>query len=423
MGARRSTSAASRVQASAVETRGSDRELTQRPLALSVSERSLVPVPSLRAIRVLQVMDRLNVGGPALLMAELTRGLDPDRFEQRLLVGAVGEEEGDFVSLRAPDLPVNHVVGLGREPHAGRDAQALTQISRVVREFRPHIVHTHKAKAGVLGRTAAWAHRVPATVHTFHGHLLTGYFSPVKTRAVVGVERAFARGTTRLVAVGAQVRDELLTARVGRRGQYVVVPPGTGFRSIPSREEARRRLDVPGDASVVSFVGRLTNVKRPERFIDAAIRLAAARPSAYFLVAGEGELREAIRERARPLGDRVRFLGWYAKVEEVYAASDVVMLTSDNEGMPVSLIEAAAVGVPAVTTRVGSAAEVVLDGVTGLVTTTATSDLVAATGRILDDEGLRRRLGDAARAQASERFGARRLVDDMAHLYEELAQR
>jgi glycosyltransferase involved in cell wall biosynthesis len=372
-------------------------------------------------IRVLRVIDRLNVGGPALQATVLSRGLDPARFDQRLIVGAVGPEEGDYAALRAPDLKVEPVVGLGREPNAGRDVRALYEISRVIRDFRPHIVHTHKAKAGVLGRTAALTHRVPATVHTFHGHLLTGYFSPVKTRVVVNVERLFARRTTRLIAVGSRVRDELLDARVGRRGQYVVVPPGTGFCSVPSRDDARRRLSLPLDVPVVSFVGRLTGVKRPERFVDAAIRLTAARASCHFLVAGEGELLEALRARARPLGNQIRFLGWCADVEHVYAASDVVMLTSDNEGMPVSLIEAAVVGIPAVTTRVGSAPEVVLDGVTGLVTCTDTHKLAAATGRLLDDEELRRRLGDAARIRASEQFGAARLVDDIAQLYEEVA--
>jgi glycosyltransferase involved in cell wall biosynthesis len=373
-----------------------------------------------QTIRVLRVIDRLNVGGPALQATLLSRGLDPERFDQRLLVGAVGPEEGDYAALRAPDLGVEPIVGLGREPHAGRDLRALYEISRVVRQFRPHIVHTHKAKAGVLGRTAAWAHRVPATVHTFHGHLLTGYFSPAKTRAVVNVERGFARHTTRLVAVGSQVRDELLEAGVGRRDQYVVVPPGTGFPVVPDRDEARRRLSLPPDAAVVAFVGRLTGVKRPERFVDAAIRLASARPALYFLVAGEGELLESLRARARPLGDRIRFLGWCREVELVYAASDVVMLTSDNEGMPVSLIEAAAVGVPAVTTRVGSAPEVVLDGVTGLVTGTDTGELAEGAGRLLDDARLRQRLGDAARLHAAKRFGAARLVDDIARLYEQV---
>jgi glycosyltransferase involved in cell wall biosynthesis len=374
-------------------------------------------------IRVLQVIDRLNVGGPALLVTAVSRGLDPARFDQRLLVGAVGPEEGDYAALRAPDLQTESVVGLGREPHARRDFQALYEISRVVRQFRPHIVHTHKAKAGVLGRAAAWTHRVPATVHTFHGHLLTGYFSPAKTRVVVNVERALARPTTRLVAVGAQVRDELLEAGVGRRSQYVVVPPGTNFPSVPTRDDARRRLSLPLDASVVTFVGRLTGVKRPGRFVDAAIRLAATRPAVHFLVAGEGELLDSLREQARPLGDRIRFLGWCSDVEQVYAASDVVMLTSDNEGMPVSLIEAAAVGIPAVTTRVGSAPEVVLDGVTGLVTAADTAELADAAGRLLDDDQLRQRLGDAARLRASEKFGAARLVDDMARLYEQVVAR
>ena len=218
----------------------------------------------------LRVIDRLNVGGPALQATVLSRGLDPARFDQRLLAGAVGPEEGDYAALRAPDLQAEPVVGLGREPHAGRDLRALYEISRVVREFRPDIVHTHKAKAGVLGRTAAWTHRVPATIHTFHGHLLTGYFSPAKTRVVVNVERTFARHTTRLVAVGTQVREELLEARIGRRSQYVVVPPGTGFPSVPDRDDARRHFSLPLDVPVVTFVGRLTPVKRPERFVDAA---------------------------------------------------------------------------------------------------------------------------------------------------------
>jgi glycosyltransferase involved in cell wall biosynthesis len=374
-------------------------------------------------IRVLQVIDRLNVGGPALLVTAVSDGLDPARFDHRLLVGAVGPEEGDYAALRAPDVSAEPIVGLGREPDARRDFQALYEISRVVRQFRPHVVHTHKAKAGVLGRTAAWTHRVPATVHTFHGHLLTGYFSPAKTRVVVNVERTFARGTTRLVAVGAQVRDDLLEARVGRRAQYVVVPPGTGFPSVPDRDDARRRLSLPLEVPVVAFVGRLTGVKRPERFVDAAIQLSVTRPTARFLVAGEGELLDSLRERARPLGDRIRFLGWCSNVEQVYAASDVVMLTSDNEGMPVSLIEAAAIGVPAVTTRVGSAPEVVLDGVTGLVTGTDAMDLADAAGRLLDDDQLRRRLGEAARLHAFEHFGAARLVDDMSRLYEEVAAR
>ena len=301
-------------------------------------------------IRVLRIIDRLNVGGPALQATVLTRGLDPDRFEHRLVAGSVGPDEGDYMTLRAPDVPVETIRGLGRAPHAWHDVDALVQLDRIIRRFRPDIVHTHKAKAGVLGRLPAFAHRVPATVHTFHGHLLRGYFSRTKTAAIIQAERALARRTTRLVAVGAQVRDELVDAGIGRSSQYFVVPPGVRSPSRSRPRPARELLGLPREGPVVGFVGRLTGVKRPERFIDMALAISHRHPSTTFVITGGGELLETIRERARPLGARAVFLGWRGDIEKVYAACDLVALTSDNEGMPVSLIEAATLGTPAVTT-------------------------------------------------------------------------
>ena len=371
-------------------------------------------------IRVLRVIDRLNVGGPALQATVLSEGLDPKRFDHRLLAGSIAEGEGDYVSLRAPDLPVERIQGLGRSPHPWNDAQALAQIRTIIRQFRPHIVHTHKAKAGVLGRIAAKSARTPATVHTFHGHLLRGYFSPAKTKAVVGVERVLARGTTNLVAVGAQVREELLDAHVGRREQYVVVPPGVLLPATPDREGARRELGIAAGVPVVGFVGRLTQIKQPERFIDVAIELSRDHPDAIFVIAGDGELMDSVRSRASPLGSRAMFLGWRRDVETVYRACDLLMITSDNEGMPVSLIEASSVGTPCVTTRVGSAPEVVLDGETGFVTEPDVGELARAAVRLLDDPELRRTMGIAAGKHAARRFGAPRLVADIAGLYERI---
>jgi len=372
-------------------------------------------------LRVLSIIDRLNVGGPALIATVLCEGLDPARFDHRLVSGSIDPAEGDYVVLRAPDLRVERIKGLGRSPHLGNDAQAFWRVSEVVRGFRPHIVHTHKAKAGVLGRTAAWTRRVPATVHQFHGHLLSGYFSPTKTKLVAGVERALAKRTTSLVAVGVQVRDELLAAGIGRRDQYTVVAPGVALPASPDRRAARAAFGLDAEVPVVCFVGRLTQVKRPERFIDLAIEVARRHPSATFLVAGEGELVDSLRERGRSLGDRVQFLGWRGDVATVYAASDVVVLTSDNEGMPVALIEAASIGTPAVTTRVGSAPEVVLDGVTGFVTEANVASLARATLEILENQDLRRAMGEAATLRARREFGAARLVADTAALYERLA--
>ena len=369
----------------------------------------------------LRVIDRLNVGGPALQITVLSEGLDPDRFEHRILAGTIEPGEGDYVTLRAPDLPVQWINGLGHAPRLRNDAAAFAEVVRVIREFRPHIVHTHKAKAGVLGRVAGWANGVPATVHHFHGHLLHGYFSPSKTRAVVTAERLLALRTTRLVAVGSQVRDDLLAAKVGRPGQWRVVAPGVTTRALPDRATARAELGLRSDGSVVGFVGRLTQVKRPERFVDMAIALVADHPETSFVVAGEGELMDSVRQRARPLGDRIVFLGWRGDVEVVYAACDVVALTSDNEGMPVSLIEASAAGIPVISTRVGSAGEVVVDGVTGFLTDINTRALTEAAARLLGDEPLRRAMGDAARAYSDQNFGAARLVRDVTGLYEEIA--
>jgi glycosyltransferase involved in cell wall biosynthesis len=372
-------------------------------------------------LRILRIIDRLNVGGPALQTVVLTEGLDPARFEQRIVTGTVDAEEGDYLALRAPELPVERIQGLGRAPQPWRDAHAWTHLVLVMRRFRPHIVHTHKAKAGVLGRSAAWTARVPVTIHTFHGHLLHGYFSPHATRGVVAVERAFARRTTKLVAVGAQVRDDLLAAGVGRAEQYVVVPPGVPIRSAPEKVQARRNLDLPIEGPVVGFVGRLTRLKQPERFIDVALEVSHTHPETVFVVAGDGDLLQKLRDRARPLGRRIVFLEWRQDVETVYAACDVMVLTSDNEGMPVAVIEAAGVGTPAVTTRVGSAPEVVIDGVTGFVTSTDVAALTRATNRLLDDAELRQRMGSAAARMARDRFSAARLVSDIAELYERTA--
>lgn len=374
-------------------------------------------------LRVLRIIARMNVGGPALQVTALTRGLSPPRFETRLLVGSVGPGEADYLQLRAPGLPVRAVRGLGRTVSPAEDVVALRQIIREIRAFRPHIVHTHTAKAGVLGRTAAQLCSVPATVHTFHGHLLHGYFSPGVRRTVVQTERSLARRTSRLVAVGARVRDDLLAAGIGTAAQFSVVPPGVELPAPYPKLEARRLLGLPPHGLVVCFVARLTEVKRPDRFAEVALELARRVPGVVFAVCGDGKLLADLRQRLAPLGDQVHFLGWRPDVENVYAASDVIVLTSDNEGMPVSLIEAATIGTPAVTTDVGSTREVVVDGHTGFVTSLNVPDITSAVERLLGDPSIRHKMSKAALEHAGMHFSAGRLVRDTADIYEALADR
>lgn len=362
----------------------------------------------------------MNVGGPALQVSGLVRGIDAARFDHRLYVGHVGDDEADFLDLRAPDLPAQRIDGLGRSLDALGDLRALRALVAEFRRFRPDIVHTHTAKAGVLGRAAARLTRTPYVVHTYHGHLLHGYFSPFVTAGVVRTERVLARRTDRLVAVGDKVRDELLAAGIGRPDQYVVVPPGIPLGPLPTREDARRSLGLPVGGHVVTLMARLVPIKRVDRFLAAARIVAAAHPSVTFAISGDGALADVLRDDAASLNGRVRFLGWRADVETVHAATDVAVLCSDNEGMPVSLIEAALAGVPAVTTNVGSAAEVVIDGITGFVVDTDPADIAAGIDRLLSDTDRRARFGLAACEHASRNFAQARLVADMERIYDGL---
>ncbi len=368
-------------------------------------------------VRVMRIISRMNVGGPAWQTSVLTRNLDPERFETRLLVGNTADDEADFVALRDPGLPVVTVRGLGRAPALLDDFRALVGICREIRRFRPHIVHTHTAKAGVLGRVAAVICRVPVRVHTFHGHLLHGYFSPFVSRLVRIVEWVLARRTTALVSVGEQVRDDLLAAGIGRPGTYVVIPPGVAAPKAVERGHARQALAIPEGAQVAMFVGRLTSIKRVDRLLEAFGMVLERVPGAVLAIAGEGDLLEELQAEAEPLGDSVRFLGWQSDLTLLYAAADLVVISSDNEGMPVTLIEAAMAGVPGVTTDVGSASEVVEDGVTGRVVSTDALALADAMAQLLEDEDHRGRMGDLAAVRAAEMFGVQRLVADHEHLY------
>ncbi len=371
-------------------------------------------------IRVMRVIARMNVGGPALQVSTLMRGLDTELFDQRLYAGFVGPDEADYVHQRARDVQVCRVPTLGRAVRPADDLRALSALVAAMRRFRPHIVHTHTAKAGSLGRAAAVLAQVPARVHTFHGHLLHGYFSPAKTRLVVRAERGLAAVSDRLVAVGHGVRDDLLAAGIGRPGQYAVVPPGTTAASAPGRAEAREQLGIPQDSLVVAYVGRVTRIKRPDRFLAVAREVRRAVTTTRFLVCGDGDLSVDL-ESAADLRDSLHLLGWRADVETVYAAADVVLLTSDNEGMPVSLIEAGMAGVPAVATNVGSVAEVLRDGTTGLLASPDADELTRHTVTLLRDDGLRRRMGEQARDWTTRQFGAERLVRDTHDLYASIA--
>jgi glycosyltransferase involved in cell wall biosynthesis len=379
-------------------------------------------------IRVLRVIARLNVGGPALHTTLLTERLDPRRYDARLVTGTEEPGEGNYLALhgKAPERVIV-LPTLGREVRGVADGVTLAALVRLMRRVRPHVVHTHTAKAGTLGRLAARLARVPVVVHTYHGHVFHGYFSPARARIFLGVERTLARWTDCLLAVSETVRRELLALGVGSPARFRVVPLGLDLDRYRGTDAARGslrgELGLPPEAPVVTIVARLVPIKAHEVFLEAARRVHQALPASRFLIVGDGERRAALEALAADLGlgTSVRFLGWRRDLERVYADATVVALTSRNEGSPVSLIEAMAAGRPIVAARVGGVPDLVEDGVTGcLVPPDDPGALAAALVTLLQNSERCRTLGQAARERVVPAFAAERLVADVDALYAEL---
>jgi glycosyltransferase involved in cell wall biosynthesis len=382
-------------------------------------------------IKIVRVIARLNIGGPAIHAILLTAGLNGARYQSRLVKGSEAPTEGDMEDLaRERGIELVRIPELGREIRWADDVVAFWKIYRLLRRERPHIVHTHTAKAGLLGRLAARLAGVPAVVHTFHGHVFHGYFPPWKTRIFVLIERWLAKRTDRLLAVSDRVRADLLALGIGAPDRVLTVPLGldlTPFFACGSRRgRLRAELSVPADEALVGIIARLVPIKRHERFLRAAAELARAGVHCRFLVVGDGERRAELETLASTLGvaARVHFLGWRRDLERVYADLDVAVLCSDNEGSPVSLIEAMAAGVAVVATRVGGVPDVVDDGITGLLVAPGDVPALArAIVSLLVDPERRRRMGAAGRERVAETYGADRLVADMDRLYADLVRR
>jgi glycosyltransferase involved in cell wall biosynthesis len=386
-----------------------------------------------RRTRVLRVIARLNVGGPSIQAITLSRFLEDRGYETRLLRGREGPREGSMDAL-AEELDVCPVgvpmlkrdIGLG-------DVLALGLLVREIRRSSPDILHTHASKAGALGRAAALLagrKRPRVIVHTFHGHVLSGYFPRRVSALFAAAERLLARVTTCLIAVSEEVRDDLVRLGVAPRDRFVVVPECydlSRFDASPAERRARRNAfreatGIPLDASVVTLVGRLEPIKRVDRFLRIANRMAGV-DKAHFLIVGDGELRDKLQHsaEAQRLGDRLTWAGLRSDMPNAYFASDVLAVTSDNEGTAASAIEAQAARLPVVSTRVGGMSTVVLDGETGaLVERRDETAFAAALERLLVNEALAEQLGEMGAEHARRTFSFERLLNEIDELYRRL---
>lgn len=372
-------------------------------------------------IRVMRIIARMNVGGPAVQVSGLMRGFNSNEFEHRLYTGFCGTDEADYLDSVATEVKAFRIEGLGRRVSLRGDMRAFFSLIKAIREFEPHIIHTHTAKAGFLGRLASLVSlQKSVRVHTFHGHLLNGYFGSFKRMLVVIAEKSLAFTTQQLLAVGDKVRQDLLEAGIGSKEKFGLMPPGLAIGNLPSKNGAVVFFGLNNERLQCAFIGRVTQIKRPDLFLDVVSEIKKRNIGLDFFIAGDGELLEKCRERIITEELPVKVLGWQSNIERVLSAADIVVLTSDNEGTPLSLIQAGMAGLPVVTTNVGSVPEVVLDGVTGVIADLDVQEIANALEQLVNNKALRSELGSAAREFTLANFGVQRLVHDHEELYKNL---
>lgn len=382
-----------------------------------------------RKIKILWIITRLNVGGPAIQAINLTRELNNEEFETALVHGVVCKGELDITGFRGMDVEHRILLPeLGRELHPVKDIGTVIKLIGIIRRERPDIIHTHTAKAGAVGRFAGAVCRVPVIIHTYHGHVFHGYFSPFKTALFKMIEKFLAAFTTKIITISPCEKNDI--QRILRIDPEKIAVILLGFnldKFVHCGEkysgEFRKAIGAAPGAKIISIVGRITAIKNHKLFLETAKLLIEKRDDLFFAVVGGGELLEECERTTEQLGiaEKVVFAGWWEEVEKVYADTDVTVLTSINEGTPTCLIESLSAGVPVVATNVGGVADVVRNGETGfLVPPGDSSALASRILELIDNPPLREKMGRAGKDDMLKRYSEKRLVDDIVSMYRDL---
>jgi len=401
-------------------------------------------------MKILRIIARLNVGGPARHVVWLTEGLKPAGFETLLVAGVVppGEDDMTYVAAASGVKPFT-MSQMSREISV-KDALTIWKLFRLMRRERPDIVHTHTAKAGTVGRLAGMMYRAVSPrrcrfVHTYHGHVFHSYYGKFKTSLFLAIERFLARfATDRIVVISEQQRREINEVfRVGRRAQFAVIPLGIDLSAFTAgsdrRGRLRKELNLSDDEILIGIVGRLTEIKNQRLFLEAAALLKKTTSSKVrFVIIGDGNLRRDLEAQAKSLSleKRVLFLGTRNDPEHFYPALDIVALTSLNEGTPLTLIEAMANARPVVATAVGGVVDLLGPSTVpaerahgyqvcerGISVSSGNAEAFAhALARLIEDAELRDELERRGLEFVTQNYGKERLLKDVAELYRELMQ-
>jgi glycosyltransferase involved in cell wall biosynthesis len=372
-----------------------------------------------RPIKVLHVVTRMNTGGVAVLLDDLMTSFNPRLIEATLLTGTCDETEEDYVSVRKQSYRLIRVACLQKKLNPQKDIQAFLEIRHLIKSLNIDVVHTHTSKAGLLGRLAASTLKPkPVRVHTFHGHLLTGYFSSWKTKLVYSIEKFLELFTDSFVAMGSQVRKDLESIGLGKRAKFNVFFPGLPSRVFEPKSFVRKELGLNLNETYVLFVGRMTAIKRPDRLLDSIKELVRRKVDIQVLAAGDGELLAGLRDQAAEADLPITFLGWRSDIPKLIAASDIAILTSDNEAVPLTLIESSMAGLPLVSTNVGSVSDVLISDLNGYLVDSEPVALADALQKLAIDPVLREIMGKAGRERASRYFSLEKMCADHTELYQ-----
>lgn len=378
-----------------------------------------------RRKKIIQIIARLNVGGPAVHVTMLTGHFSSAEWQSQLLTGMHGANEGDMTYL-AEQYGIKPLVlkGFGREISLWNDLRVIRQLYLIMCHEKPDIVCTHTAKAGTLGRLAAVMARVPRVYHTFHGHIFHGYFSPLKTRFYILMEKILARISTSIIAISERQKQELVSYGITKADKIRVISLGLDFSRMlpcdPDRSLATR-LGVGPKVTTVALVGRITAIKAPSLFIMAAQEVLKQRNDVHFLMIGDGELKNACQAEVENLGlqRHFSFTGFVADLKLLYGSVDIVCLTSVNEGTPVSLLEAMACGKLVVSTPVGGVPDFVTDGVNGFLCPAEPHAFAARISAFVEDPGKYQNVREQASRDIQRKYSRERLFKDYERLFSE----
>jgi glycosyltransferase involved in cell wall biosynthesis len=379
----------------------------------------------MKKIKVLRIITRLNIGGPTIHAVLLNAIMDQEVYESYLVTGNIESNESsmDYYADKYGIKPI-YVNSMSREIRLFKDLKAFFKIYKIIKKIKPDIVHTHTAKAGILGRLAAWMANVHVIFHTFHGNVFNGYFGKIKTMYFILIEKLLAKLSTKIIAISQQQKKELINLGITKEDKITVINLGFQFENVipdeKDRNKFREEYFVPNDAKLIGIVGRIVPIKNHKLFLDIAKQVISKYSNVYFAIIGDGELRDDIEKEiiALNLNKRVFITGFIKNLKSIYADLDIVLLTSNNEGTPVALIEAMACKKLVMSTRVGGVEDFIENGVDGFYFPKERYEsFTSEIDNWMNNEEKYDQMKSDAQKKAIEKFSYVHLINNMENLY------